>query len=133
MKNRKISALETAIISILSLCLLIYELGFCNWNALANKTYNFSLFRTIIYIVCIILYSKFSKSFIEEAEKVIKYKKKLIIVYSIIATIFTIYELFSHKNIYSIILILLVELNGMLFILCVTKHYIKNIHIILTL
>ena len=83
MKNRKISALETAIISILSLCLLIYELGFCNWNALANKTYNFSLFRTIIYIVCIILYSKFSKSFIEEAEKVIKYKKKLIIVYSI--------------------------------------------------
>ena len=76
MKNRKISALETAIISILSLCLLIYELGFCNWNALANKTYNFSLFRTIIYIVCIILYSKFSKSFIEEAEKVIKYKKK---------------------------------------------------------
>ena len=48
MKNRKISALETAIISILSLCLLIYELGFCNWNALANKTYNFSLFRTIL-------------------------------------------------------------------------------------
>ncbi len=127
MKNRKISALETAIILILSLCLLIYELGFCNWNALADKTYNFSLFRTIIYIVCIVLYSKFSKSFIEEAEKVIKYKKKLIIVYSIIATIFTIYELFSHKNIYSIILILLVELNGMLFILCVTKDYIKNI------
>ena len=51
----------------------------------------------------------------------------MIIVYSIIATIFTIYELFSHKNIYSIILILLVELNGMLFILCVTKDYIKNI------
>lgn len=127
MKNKKIGSLEVTIIIILTFCLLIYELGFCNWNALASKTYNFSMFRIVVYIILMVLYKIFSKKFIEEAEKVIKYKKKIIIVYSIIATIFTIYELFSHKNTYSIILMILVELNGLLFILCVTKDYIKNI------
>lgn len=127
MKNKKIGNLEATIIIISVFCLLIYELGFCNWNALATKTYNFSMFRIVVYIILVVLYKIFSKKFIEEAEKVIKYKKKIIIVYSIIATIFTIYELFSHKNTYSIILMILVELNGLLFILCVTKDYIKNI------
>ena len=41
--------------------------------------------------------------------------------------ILTIYECDTNENIYSIFLILLTELNGLIFILCVTKSYIKNI------
>ena len=127
MKNRKPGQVEILIIIISSLCLVIYEFGFCNWNAIVNKIYNFSLFRIVIYLICILLYKKFSKVFVDEAERILESKRKLLIIYLLITTVFTIYEFFTKNNIYQIFLILLIELNGLLFIICVTKDYIKNI------
>lgn len=127
MKNKKISTVEASVIIILLLCLIVYEFGFCNWNAIVGKTYNFSLFRIIMYAVVIILYKKFAKKFIDEAEKTINYKKDIISSYIIISVALIIFLIIGHQDIYSIILTVLAELNGLLFIILITKDYIKNI------
>lgn len=127
MKNKKIGNLEATIIIILLCCFFIYEFGYCNLVAITNGTYNFSLFRIVIYLVFIVLYKLYSKSFISEAEKTLKNKKAIIIIYLILFLILFIYEIISFSHPYVIILTLLIALNGLLFILCVTKNFIKNI------
>ena len=135
MKNKKLSKLETITIIIISISIFIYEICFCNFDSIFQyKTYNFSLYRMIVYIIFGALYIKFSNRFISEAEKTLKNKKKIIYAYVIIATIFTIYKLINEKNCYTLSLIILSVLNGLLFILYITKDYIKNIIVtILTL
>lgn len=128
MKNKKLSKLETITIIIISISIFIYEICFCNFDSIFQyKTYNFSLYRMIVYIIFGALYIKFSNRFISEAEKTLKNKKKIIYAYVIIATIFIIYKLINEKNYYTLSLIILSGLNGLLFILYITKDYIKNI------
>lgn len=135
MKNKEIGKLETITILILSMSIFIYEICFCNFKSIMQYgTYNFSLYRIIMYIIFAILYKKFANKFISEAEKTLNSKKKVIYTYIIIAIIFTIYKFITEKNYYVLSLIILAELNGLLFILYITKDYIKNIIItILTL
>lgn len=134
MENKKLGNFEIATISLIGISIFIYEVLFCNWYTLLEGRYNFSLFRIVVYMVFIILYAKFSNKFIEEAKKTLKYKKKIIIVYLIVLSIYTIYTYVTCNNYYVTFLNLLTEISGLLFILFVTKDYIKNIIItILTL
>lgn len=135
MRKKNLSKLEIVTIIISMISIFIYEICFCNLRDIViNKTYNFSLFRIIVYIILVILYIKFSNKFIKEAEQALPEKKKIICIYITISIIYTIYKLHIEKNYYIISLILLTELNGLLFILYITKDYIKNIIItILTL
>lgn len=135
MKEKEIGKLETITILILSMSIFIYEICFCNLKSIIqDRTYNFSLYRIIMYIIFAILYKKFANKFISEAEKTLNSKKKVIYTYIIIAIIFTIYKVITEKNYYVLSLIILAELNGLLFILYITKDYTKNIIItILTL
>lgn len=135
MKKKNLSKLETITIIISMISIFIYEICFCNLGDIViNKAYNFSLYRIITYIILAILYIKFSNKFIKEAEQALPKKKKIICIYIAISVIYTIYKLHIEKNYYIISLMLLTELNGLLFILYITKDYIKNIIItILTL
>ena len=65
----------TIIISII--CMLIYEIGFCNLFNILQGDYNFSLFRIIVYFAILFLYIRFSKCFIEETINTIKNNKRL--------------------------------------------------------
>lgn len=135
MKKKNLSKLEIATIIISMISIFIYEICFCNLkDIIINNTYNFSLYRIIMYIILALLYIKFSNKFIKEAEEILPKKKKIICIYITISIIYTIYKLHIEKNYYTISLILLAELEGLLFILYITKDYIKNIIItILTL
>lgn len=135
MRKKNLSKLEIITIIISMISIFIYEICFCNLKDIViNKTYNFSLYRIIMYIILALLYIKFSSKFIKEAEEILPKKKKLICVYIAISIIYTIYKLYIEKNYYILSLIILTELNGLLFILYITKDYIKNIIItILTL
>lgn len=135
MRKKNLSKLEIVTIIILMIIIFIYEICFCNLkDIIINKTYNFSLYRIVTYIILAILYIKFSNKFIKEAEQTLPKKKKIICIYVVISIIYTIYKIQIEKNYYTISLILLTELNGLLFILYTTKDYIKNIIItILTL
>lgn len=131
MKKREIGKLEAITILIISMSIFLYEICFCNLNDIKiNNTYNFSLFRIVMYIVFIALYIKFSKKFIKEAEKTLLSKRKIIYIYVVLAILYTIYKITTERNYYVLVLIFLTELNGLLFILYVTKDYIKNIIII---
>ena len=132
MKNKKIGDLEAITVILLSVCLFIYEFIFCNCNMMVTKTYNFSLYRIVMYIIFAILYIKFSPKFIAEAEPLLKSKTKIIIVYLVIIIELTI--IIGISQIANIFLVILAGINGLLFILYVTKDYIKNIIVtILTL
>lgn len=128
MKNKEIGKLEAITILILSLSIFIYEICFCNFNSITQYgTYNFSLYRIIMYILFVILYKKFGNKFIQEAQKTLKSKKKIIYTYVAITIVYTLYKLFNVYEYYDLFLIVLAELNGLLFILYITKDYIKNI------
>lgn len=128
MKNKKLSKLEAITILIISMSICIYEICFCNLkDIIINNTYNFSLFRIVMYIIFILLYIKFGNRFIEEAQKTLPSKKKIIYVYIVIATIYLIYKFITESHYYVLSLLVLTVLNGLLFILYVTKDYIKNI------
>lgn len=135
MKNKELSKLETITILIMAMSIFIYEICFCNLrDIIINNTYNFSLFRIVMYIICILSYIKFKNVFIDEAQKTLPSKKKIIYTYIIIAIIYMIYKFTTENNYYVLILLVLTVLNGLLFILYITKDYIKNIIItILTL
>lgn len=128
MEKKELSKLEVVTICIISLSIFIYEICFCNMNdIIVNRTYNFSLYRIVMYSVFIFLYTKFSKKFIEEARKTLESKKKIIYGYIIFAIMYGIYKFVTIKNYYVLSLIVLSEINGLLFILYVTKDYVKNI------
>lgn len=123
----KINKLHIITIIILGICLAIYEVCFCNWEAIHANQYNFSVFRIVMYIIFAILYILFSKKFVQEAEKTLKSKKKILVVYIAITVLYSIYLIMKNTEIYRIFLIILAELLGILFILYVTKDYTKNI------
>lgn len=135
MEKKKLNKLESVTIIIITMSIFIYEICFCNLkDIIINKTYNFSLFRIAMYSVFVLLYIKFRKRFMEEAQKTLSSKKKIIYIYIVIATVYMIYKLTTENNYYVLILLILTVLNGLLFILYITKDYIKNIIItILTL
>lgn len=135
MKNKKLSKLEIITILIIAISIFIYEIFFCNLkDIISNNTYNFSLFRIAMYIIFILLYIKFGNRFIEEAQKTLPSKKKIIYTYIFIAVIYMTYKFTTESHYYVLSLLVLTILNGLLFILYVTKDYIKNIIItILTL
>ena len=135
MKNKEIGKLETITILLFSISIFIYEICFCNLKSIIqDNTYNFSLYRIVMYAVFVVLYIKFSKGFIEEAKKTIQAKKKIIIPYLVISIIFIIYKIITERNFYVVTLLMLSIINGLIFILYITKDYIKNIVVtILTL
>ena len=112
MKKKNLSKLEIATIIISMISIFIYEICFCNLkDIIINNTYNFSLYRIIMYIILALLYIKFSNKFIKEAEEILPKKKKIICIYITISIIYTIYKLHIEKNYYTISLILLAELE----------------------
>lgn len=94
--NRKSIYAITIIIYIIAM--LVFEIGYCNAQLVANflnnqneLVYNFSLCRILIYIAFIIVYCIFKDRFINEAETVAQNKYKRIFIYlSYIATIISI-------------------------------------------
>ena len=128
MKNKRLSKLETISIPIIAISIFIYEICFCNLkDIIINRTYNFSLFRIVMYVIFILLYIKFGKSYIEDAQKTLPSKKKFIYVYIAVAIIYILYKFITEKNYYVLSLVGLTVLNGLLFILYIGKDYIKNI------
>lgn len=127
MKYKEIRKIDFITIILGLLILFLYEIGFCNLETiLLDHSYNFSLYRIIVYIAIIFCFVKFGKNFREEAEKILYKKKKIILIYLVIATIITIYAFFK-LNIYSFILFLLIIINGLLLILYITKDHIRNV------
>ena len=127
MKKIKIDKLEIFTTIILIINILIYEIGFCNIENIKNGTYTYSLFRIIVYCIIFVIYILSIKKFSIEAKSTIKQKKKIIIAYLIISILYLIYTFIVNNNEYKIIITILAELNGLLFILYVTKDYMKNI------
>lgn len=115
----------TVIISII--CMLIYEIVFCNIYNIIQGEYYFSAFRLIVYFIAGLLFWKFSNKFIEEAIKSINKKKGLIVTYIIAITLYTAYIIIRKDQIWQICNVIMVELSGLLFILYLSKDYIKNI------
>ena len=127
-KNKDIDWFQASTILIILACMFLYEVGFCNLkDIIVNRSYNFSLFRIVMYSVFCVLYYKFSGKFIEEAKKTFESKKKIIYTYIVFSVLFTIYKFFTESYYYVLILVLIAELNGALFLLYLTKDYIKNI------
>ena len=122
MKKIKIITLIIVII-----CILLFEFGFCNLYNLLKGIYSFSLFRIIIYLTIIILCIFFSNKMIQKTIDTIKGKKKLIITYIIITIINTLFIIIIQKELGKILLIVMAELLGLLFIIYITKDYIQNI------
>ena len=123
MKKVKIITLIIVII-----CILLYEFGFCNLYNLLKGTYSFSLFRIIVYFTIILLCIFFSNKLIEKAIDTIKGKKKLIITYAIIIFSYTLYLVgIKQEEFGRIVLVVMAELLGFLFIIYITKDYIQNI------
>lgn len=115
----------TTIISIL--CMLIYEFIFCNLYNINNGKFYFSTFRLITYLVLGLLFWKFSNKFIEEAITSMKKKKSLIITYVVAIIMYTVYIIIKKEEIWKIFKVIMIELSGLLFILYLSKDYIKNI------
>ena len=127
-KNKNLGLLETITILIILACIFLYEVCFCNLkDIIVNRSYNFSLFRVVMYVIFGVCYYKFSGEFIEEAKKTLEKKKKIIYAYLGAVVFYTIYTFIKQTQYYVIVLILMAELNGLLFLLYVTKDYIKNI------
>jgi len=62
MKNKEIGKLETATILIISMSIFIYEICFCNLkNIIESGTYNFSLYRVVMYIIFLHYIKSFQK------------------------------------------------------------------------
>lgn len=127
-KNKDVDLFQASTILIILACMFLYEVGFCNLkDIIVNNSYNFSLFRIVMYSVFGVLYYKFSGKFIEEAKKTFESKKKIIYTYIVFSVLFTIYKFFTESHYYVLALIIIAELNGLLFLLYLTKDYIKNI------
>ena len=80
------------------------------------------------------LYIIFYKKISEEAKRILPKKKKMIITYMIIILLCDIYLYFKIQHIYQFILIIMAEINGLLFLLYgIDRHlqkwedYVKNI------
>lgn len=127
MKNIRIGKLEIFTTIMIIINILIYELGFCNLNNIKNGTYTFSLFRIVVYIVFFVLYILSIKKFSLEARKTLQSKKKVIIGYFVAFIIYLIYKFITRDDDYNIIMTLIAGINLFIFILYISKDYIKNI------
>ena len=114
-------------ITIITICILLYEIAFCNLYNIMQNQYSFSIFRILMYLIFVIIFKKFSYKFFEDAEPLIKKKKNLIITYIVAIVIYTIYIIIRKEQLWTILFSVLVELLGLVFILFITKDYIKNI------
>lgn len=129
--NKLFTIITTILYFIIILC---YEIFYCNFefiNKIIN-TYNFSIFRIIMYIIFYLIYYIFKDRFIDEALKSFNnnVKRKIIffeIVISIIILIFIICSIIINKqyNIYQIIGIITLILSN-IFILYISNDIIKN-------
>lgn len=109
----------------------IYELLFCNSNFILNNgSYNFSPFRIVVYIVCIILYIIFNKKIVEQAIEAFssKFKRYAAMVYYILALGIYIFLFIRIDAIAlpKLALYMIAILMGTIFITYVQKDYIKN-------
>lgn len=101
MKSKKIDELDAITILLFLANLFLYEIGFCNLKTIVeNGSYNFSLFRIIVYTTIIVLYIIFYKKISEEAKRILPKKKKMIITYMIIILLCDIYLYFKIQHIY---------------------------------
>lgn len=122
MKKLKIITMTLVII-----CMLIYEFGFCNLYNILKGTYSLSLFRIIIYFAIILLCLKFLKKIVEKSMNTLKSKKNLIIVYILATLVYTLYIIIKQEELGRILLTIMAELLGMLFIIYITNNFIQNI------
>lgn len=133
LKNRKVLKILTIAIYLISI--LIYEIGICNGEALfKNETisYNFSLCRTVIYLIFLILLIKNINRFIENAIASLELKVKKIVlgIYIPVTIITIIYVLIRWISIYKALTLTIALLMGLLFIIYISSNYIKNTIII---
>ena len=124
-----------------TLTILIYELLYCNSNFVKNLfdgnivEFNFSIARTVFYIIFLVLLYKFNKCFLENAIKSLENKIKRICIYSyvpiFIIAILLVFIFINNK--YGLVatgacLIALIEI--MLFLIYISDDLIKNVLII---
>lgn len=127
MNINKRNLLEILTIVLIFVSIFLFETCYCNFIAISEKTYNFSTFRIIVYIIFMVLYKLFADKFIDQALETLKSKKKILISYFIISIILVIYFFKSSMNMYYTFIGLMAVINGFIFILYITKDYIKNI------
>lgn len=142
--NEKVIKIYTLIISILSM--ILFELGYCNSELLANlilKTgnplnYNFSFCRIVVYIVILVTYIFINKHFVNSAMDVAKSKCKRVFIYLVsIMTILTVcvalliclkHPLYFRGMTIGMLAVLMFNL----FIIYVSNNHIKNVIVILS-
>lgn len=132
-KNKKFLKILTIFIYVISI--LIYEIGICNGESLfkaENTFYNFSLSRTILYVIFMVLLVKNIDRFLDNAinSLELKSKKILIWIYIPVIAIVSIYVLIRWISIYKALSLIIALLMGLIFIIYVSADFIKNTIII---
>lgn len=118
--------------------IIIYELGYCNLKAITiEHSYNFSLARIVIYGIAIILVICFGKKISDRAEPTFENKKIIIftlLIFSLLLDFlqlrnvaYTSTKMDTVYQLYGIVLLLLAEINALLFVMYLSKDFIVNI------
>lgn len=122
-------------ILIFVLTIALYEFFYCNYEYFIGgiKTYNFSIYRIIMYIIIFLLYYKFKDLFIDEAVKAMNNKVKKYAIFiamfiSILSLIFYIAIIQSFTLNFVILLIAIINFN--LFAIYISNDIYKNVIVI---
>lgn len=134
--NNKKKILKYMTIFIYVISIFIYEIGICNGEKFITRQatlYNFSLCRTILYVVFIIILTMNINKFIDNALHTLqsKTKKTMLILYSFIAIIMVIYFFIRWTSIYRILSMIITLLMGGILLIYISSDYIKNVIIII--
>ena len=135
--NKKILNIVTVILYVISM--FVYEFGFCNYgftNHILLKgediPFNFSLFRTIAYLIFGIIYGIGISRFLDESLETLKSKSKRITILIYIPFMIAIicYLIIRQKEMYRISLLIITFLMGLVAITYISKNLIKNVAVI---
>ena len=129
----------TAVVILLSI--LLYEVFYCNARFVVNNflnlesiQYNISVCRIAFYISVIVIYFVFSKKLIQPALETMDNKMKRVLIYiyipiMIILTLFFNIKAFNNLSVHSLYKVTLGVFNllaGLIFLIYVSKDYVKN-------
>ena len=129
----------TVIVFILSF--ILYEIFYCNARFVVNNClnleniqYNISVCRIAFYISVIVVYFVFSKKLIQPALETMDNKMKRVLIYiyipiMIIVTLFFYIKAFNNLSVHSLYKVTLGVFNllaGLIFLIYVSKDYVKN-------
>lgn len=136
LKNKKVNNFMVYSNLCIFLLFAIFEFGYCNFKTIVSDgRYNFSLCRIAVYLIAIILLIKYKSKFDEKAVQNFETKKMIIfylLLFSFVMDSFQIKLICSDSSdffndFYVLILLVLAEINGILFVMYLNKNYINNI------